>query len=56
MMNSNDRIEEDLANGTPCVGLYIKLKRGAQLEKENREGFMVNTVYANDVKYIILQA
>ena len=53
MMNSNDRIEEDLANGTPCVGLYIKLKRGAQLEKENWEGFMVNTVYATDVKYII---
>ena len=53
MMNSNDRIDEDLANGTPCVGLYIKLKRGVQLEKENWEGFMVNTVYAHDVKYII---
>ena len=53
MMNSNDRINENLANGTPCVGLYIKLKRGAHLEKETWEGFMVNTVYAHDVKYII---
>ena len=23
MMNTNDRIEEELANGTPCRGLYI---------------------------------
>ena len=53
MMNSNKRIEENLANGTPCIGLYIKLKRGAQLQKENWEGFMVNTVYAHDVKYMI---
>ena len=53
MMNSNDRIEEDLANGTPCIGLYIKLKNGVHLEKENWEGFMVNTVYATDVQYII---
>ena len=53
MMNSNDRIEENLANGTPCVGLYIKLKRGVQLEKENWEGFMVNTVHAHEVKYMI---
>ena len=53
MMNSNERIDENLANGTPCVGLYIKLKRDKQLHKENWEGFMVNTVYANDVSYMI---
>ena len=28
MMNTNDRIEEELANGTTCRGLYIKLKKG----------------------------
>ena len=53
MINSNKRIGENLANGTPCIGLYIKLIRGAQLHKENWEGFMVNTVYAHDVKYMI---
>ena len=53
MMNSNDRIDENLANRTPCIGLYIKLKRGVQLHKENWEGFMVNTVYAHEVKYMI---
>ena len=53
MMNCNDRIDENLANGTPCIGLYIKLKRGVQLHKENWEGFMVNTVYAHEVKYMI---
>ena len=25
MMNTNERIDEKLANGTPCRGLYIKL-------------------------------
>ena len=53
MMNSNDRIDENLANGTPCIGLYISLKRGVQLEKENWEGFMVNTVQACNVRYMI---
>jgi len=53
MMNSKKRIDENLANGTPCIGLYIKLKRGAQLQKENWEGFMVNTIHAHDVKYMI---
>ena len=53
MMNSNDRIDENLANGTPCIGCYIKLKYGAQLRKENWEGFMVNTVQAHEVQYII---
>ena len=53
MMNSNDRIDENLANGIPCIGLYIKLNRGVQLKKENWEGFMVNTVYAHEVKYMI---
>ena len=53
MINTNKRIEENLANGTPCVGLYIKLQNGKRLEKENWEGFMVNTVHANDVEYMI---
>ena len=35
MMNSNDRINEELANGTPCLGQYIKLKHGCKYRKEN---------------------
>ena len=53
MMNTNDRIDEELANGTPCVGLYIKLKPGCSYTKENWEGYMVNTVYAHEVEYIV---
>ena len=33
MMNSNKRIEEGLANGTPCLGQYIKLKHGCKFKK-----------------------
>ena len=53
MMNSNDRIHEELANGTPCLGQYIKLKHGCKYRKENWEGYMVNTIYAYEVEYII---
>ena len=53
MMNTNARIEEELANGTPCRGLYIKLKKGCTFEKENWEGYLVNTVFANQVDYIM---
>ena len=38
MMNTNDRITEKLANGTPCRGLYIKLKEGCEFVKESWEG------------------
>ena len=34
MMNTNAMIEENLANGTPCRGLYIKLKKGVNLFKK----------------------
>ena len=27
MMNSHERIDEELANGTPCRGLYVQLKK-----------------------------
>ena len=53
MMNTNARIEEELANGTPCCGLYIKLKRGYKFVQENWEGYLVNTVFANQVEYIM---
>ena len=53
MMNTNDRIEEELANGTPCRGLYIKLKKGCKFVQENWEGYLVNTVFANQVEYIV---
>ena len=53
MMNSNERIEEHLANGTPCRGLYLKLRHGATFKLENWEGYMVNTVFAHEVEYIV---
>ena len=53
MMNSNARIDEGLANGTPCRGLYIKLKSGCEFIQENWEGFMVNTSFENQVEHIL---
>ena len=53
MMNTNARIDENLANGTPCRGLYIKLKRGCEFVQENWEGYMVNTIFANQVEHIV---
>ena len=53
MMNTNERIDEQLANGTPCRGLYIRLKEGEQFTKENWEGYMINTICASKVKDII---
>lgn len=47
MMNTNERIEEEFTNRTPCRGLYIKLKKGSEFMKENLEGYIVNTVFAN---------
>ena len=35
MMKNNERIDENLANGTPCWGLYVKLKRGYNFVQEN---------------------
>ena len=53
MMNSNDQIEENLANGTSCWGLYVQLKKNETFTKEKWEGYMVNTVLASKVKYIV---
>ena len=53
MITCNDDIENDLANGTPCRGLYIKLVDGKQFKKECWEGYMVNTIYAHEVEYMI---
>ena len=53
LITSNDRIEDKLANGTPCRGLYLKLKDGVEFTKECWGGFMVNTVYAHHVDYMV---
>ena len=53
MMNTNERINEKLANGTSCRGLYVKLKRGCQFVKENWEGYIVNTISVDHVKHIV---
>ena len=55
MMNNNEKIKEKLANGTPCVGQYLKLKPGCKYRKENWDGYMVNTIYANEIEYIICE-
>merc|ERR1712045_968896 len=52
-MNTNERINEKLANGTPCRGLYIKLREGCEFQPENWERYMVNTVYADEVEHIV---
>ena len=53
MLNNNDRIDEKLGNGTPCHGLYLVLKEGATMEKENWNGYYVNTIEASLIKYIV---
>ena len=53
MINSNARITDNLANGTPCRGMYLQLKAGIHFTKKCCDGYMVNTVYANEVDYMI---
>ena len=53
MMNTNERINEKLANGTLCRGLYVKIKKGYHFVKENWEGYMVNTISVNHIKHIV---
>ena len=53
LITSNDRIEDKLANGTPCRGKFLKLKDGVEFTKECWGGYMVNTVYAHHVEYMI---
>ena len=53
MLNNNDRIDKKLGNGTPCHGLYLVLKDGATMEKENWNGYYVNTIEASLIKYIV---
>ena len=53
MLTSNKQIEERLANGTPCRGMYLKLKDGVSFQKECWDGYMVNTVYAHEVDHMI---
>ena len=53
MMNTNERINEKLANGTLCRGLYVKIKKGYHFVKENWEGYMVNIISVNHIKHIV---
>ena len=52
-MNTNKRIEEELANSKPCRGLYMRLKNGCKLVLGNWEEYMVNTITANQVEHIV---
>ena len=49
----NNRIYKGLANGTPCRGLYLQLKDGCHFMQDNWEGYMVNTVYVDDVDHMV---
>ena len=53
MINSNKRIKERLANGTCCYGMYVVLRKNCNFTPECWDGYMVNTVQASDVAYII---
>ena len=53
MIVSNDRIKERLANGTCCFGMYVVLKKNCSFKPESWEGYLVNTVYANEVAYVM---
>ena len=53
MMNTNERMTEKLVNGTPYRGFYIKLKKDHGDEKENWEGYIVNTIFADEIEYIV---
>ena len=53
MINTNKRIKERLANGTCCYGMYIVLRKNCKFKPECWEGYMVNTIQASEVAYII---
>ena len=53
MTLDNGRITEGLANGTSCRGLQIKLKDGCHFEKETWEGYIFNTISADDMDHMI---
>ena len=53
MMTSNDRIDEKLGNSTPIRGLYLVRRRNAQFIKEVWNGYVVNTIEARDIEYIV---
>ena len=53
MMNTNERMGEQLANGTPCRGLCLKLKPGCEFVEESWEGYMVNNISVDQVKHIV---
>ena len=53
MTNDNSRIDEGLANGTPCRGLYLQLKESCHVVQENWEGCMVNTVSVDYVDHMV---
>ena len=53
MINTNKQIKERLANGTCCYGMYIVLRKNCQFKPECWDGYMVNTIEASEVAYII---
>ena len=53
MINKSERIDEQLANGTTCRGLYINIKPGFRFTKENWKVYMVNKICAKEFDHIV---
>ena len=53
MTLDNSRTDEGLANVTPCRGLNLQLKDGCHFVRDNWEGYMVNTVSADDADHMM---
>ncbi len=53
MTLDNSRIDERLANGTHCRGLYLQLKDSCHFVTENWEGYMMSTHYDDDVDHMV---
>ena len=53
MLTSNDRLDENLANGTSCRGLHVVLRKNAEFVKEIWNGYLVNTIEGSQIHGIV---
>ena len=55
MINNNNQIKDKKGNGTRCIGLGIKLKKGAEISNKRIDGFEIPTVSIWYVEYMLCQ-
>ena len=53
MCNTNNKINEQLANGTLCHGVYIRLNSECRFQQDYQEEYMINTTLANNIDHTI---